>query len=53
MIQTVSSYTGEGVMFTVDTRLRPNGREGDLVQSEAAYKSYFAGMPRPGKASPT
>ena len=42
MIQTMSSYTGEGVMFTVDTRLRPAGREGDLVQSEAAYKSYFA-----------
>jgi glutamate-ammonia-ligase adenylyltransferase len=42
MIQTLSSYTGEGVMFTVDTRLRPDGREGNLVQSEAAYKSYFA-----------
>jgi glutamate-ammonia-ligase adenylyltransferase len=42
MVQTMSSYTGEGVMFTVDTRLRPDGREGDLVQSEAAYKSYFA-----------
>jgi glutamate-ammonia-ligase adenylyltransferase len=42
MIQTVSSYTGEGVMFAVDTRLRPAGREGDLVQSEAAYKNYFA-----------
>jgi glutamate-ammonia-ligase adenylyltransferase len=43
MIQTLSSYTGEGVMFAIDTRLRPNGREGDLVQSEGAYKSYFAG----------
>jgi len=43
MIQTMSSYTGEGVMFAVDTRLRPNGREGDLVQSEGAYKNYFAG----------
>ena len=42
MIHTMSSYTGEGVMFTVDTRLRPNGREGDLVQSEGAYKAYFA-----------
>ncbi len=41
-IHTLSSYTGEGVMFTVDTRLRPNGREGDLVQTEGAYKSYFA-----------
>jgi glutamate-ammonia-ligase adenylyltransferase len=43
MIQTLGSYTGEGVMFTVDTRLRPNGREGDLVQTEGAYKAYFAG----------
>jgi [glutamine synthetase] adenylyltransferase / [glutamine synthetase]-adenylyl-L-tyrosine phosphorylase len=42
IVQTLSAYTGEGVMFTVDTRLRPNGREGDLVQSEGAYKTYFA-----------
>jgi glutamate-ammonia-ligase adenylyltransferase len=42
MIQTMSSYTSEGVMFSVDTRLRPHGREGDLVQSAAAYKQYFA-----------
>ena len=42
MLQILSAYTGEGVMFTVDTRLRPNGREGDLVQSESAYKAYFA-----------
>jgi glutamate-ammonia-ligase adenylyltransferase len=41
MIQIMSSYTGEGMMFTVDTRLRPNGREGDLVQLEVAYKNYF------------
>ncbi len=42
MVQILGSYTGEGVMFTIDTRLRPNGREGDLVQSESAYKNYFA-----------
>src|SRR5262249_32265345 len=41
VIQIISAYTGEGVMFAIDTRLRPNGREGDLVQSESAYKSYF------------
>jgi glutamate-ammonia-ligase adenylyltransferase len=29
-------------MFVIDTRLRPNGREGDLVQTGSAYKSYFA-----------
>ena len=34
MIDIISAYTGDGVMFTVDTRLRPNGREGALVQSE-------------------
>jgi glutamate-ammonia-ligase adenylyltransferase len=43
MIQTLSSYTGEGQMFAIDTRLRPNGREGDLVLAEAAYKAYFEG----------
>jgi len=42
MIHTISSYTGEGVMFTIDTRLRPSGREGELVQTEGAYKNYFA-----------
>jgi glutamate-ammonia-ligase adenylyltransferase len=42
MLQILSAYTGEGVMFTVDTRLRPNGRAGDLVQSESGYKIYFA-----------
>jgi glutamate-ammonia-ligase adenylyltransferase len=42
MIQAISAYTGQGVMFTVDTRLRPDGREGALVQSEAVYKEYFA-----------
>jgi glutamate-ammonia-ligase adenylyltransferase len=42
IIQIVSSYTGDGFMFTVDTRLRPNGREGQLVQSERAYKDYFS-----------
>jgi [glutamine synthetase] adenylyltransferase / [glutamine synthetase]-adenylyl-L-tyrosine phosphorylase len=29
-------------MFAIDTRLKPNGRAGDLVQTESAYKTYFA-----------
>ena len=29
-------------MFSIDTRLRANGREGDLVLTEGGYKSYFA-----------
>ena len=42
MISVISSYTGDGVVFTIDTRLRPNGRSGALVQTESAYKEYFA-----------
>jgi glutamate-ammonia-ligase adenylyltransferase len=42
MINAISAYTGDGVMFTVDTRLRPNGREGALVQPEGAFREYFA-----------
>jgi glutamate-ammonia-ligase adenylyltransferase len=42
MIDAISSYTGDGVIFTVDTRLRPNGGQGDLVQTESSYFDYFA-----------
>jgi glutamate-ammonia-ligase adenylyltransferase len=42
MIDLLTSYTGEGVMFAVDTRLRPNGREGPLVQSVGSYIEYFS-----------
>ena len=42
IIHVISAYTGDGVIFTVDTRLRPNGREGDLVQTESFYNTYFA-----------
>jgi glutamate-ammonia-ligase adenylyltransferase len=38
----ITAYTGTGLMFTVDTRLRPNGSAGALVLSEASYKEYFA-----------
>jgi glutamate-ammonia-ligase adenylyltransferase len=41
MIGVLGAYTGDGVVFTIDTRLRPNGREGALVQTESAHKEYF------------
>jgi glutamate-ammonia-ligase adenylyltransferase len=41
-IDLLTAYTGEGVMFAVDTRLRPNGRAGALVQTVSVYKDYFA-----------
>ncbi len=43
MIDVIAAYTGEGQIFAVDTRLRPNGREGSLVQTERAFRQYFAG----------
>jgi [glutamine synthetase] adenylyltransferase / [glutamine synthetase]-adenylyl-L-tyrosine phosphorylase len=42
MIDLISAYTGEGVMFSVDTRLRPNGREGQLVQTVTSYREYLS-----------
>ncbi len=42
MIDVLMSYTGEGVVFAIDTRLRPNGREGPLVQYENGFLEYFA-----------
>jgi len=42
IVDLITAYTGSGVMFTVDTRLRPNGSAGALLQSEAAYQEYFA-----------
>ncbi len=41
LIDIISAYTGAGMMFAVDTRLRPNGGAGALVQSEKSYKDYF------------
>jgi glutamate-ammonia-ligase adenylyltransferase len=42
LISVIGAYTGDGVVFTIDTRLRPNGREGALVQTESTYRKYFA-----------
>ena len=41
-VDLLTAYTGEGVLFAVDTRLRPNGADGTLVQTEAVLKDYFA-----------
>src|ERR1700722_2291845 len=42
IVDLITAYTGSGVMFTVDTRLRPNGSAGALLQSETSYHDYFA-----------
>ena len=42
IIEILTVYTADGFIFPVDTRLRPYGREGDLVQTERAYFDYFS-----------
>jgi glutamate-ammonia-ligase adenylyltransferase len=42
IVSLITAYTGEGVLFAVDTRLRPNGSAGPLVQTESAVMEYFA-----------
>jgi len=42
VVHLITAYTGEGVVFAVDTRLRPNGSAGSLVQTESAVTEYFA-----------
>ena len=41
IIDLLTAYTGDGTMFAVDTRLRPGGRDGALVQTEQTVKQYF------------
>jgi glutamate-ammonia-ligase adenylyltransferase len=40
MIGVLSSYTCEGTVFAVDTRLRPRGQEGELVVTQEELLSY-------------
>ncbi len=42
LIEMLSAATGDGTLFRVDTRLRPFGREGELVQLERSYLEYFS-----------
>jgi [glutamine synthetase] adenylyltransferase / [glutamine synthetase]-adenylyl-L-tyrosine phosphorylase len=41
LIEITTTYTGDGQILSLDTRLRPNGREGMLVQTESKYVEYF------------
>ena len=42
IVDLIGAYTGGGVLFAVDTRLRPNGGDGPLVLTESSFKEYFA-----------
>lgn len=50
LVHSISSHTREGLLFPVDTRLRPRGQEGDLVQSAAYLRDYLAKEALPWEA---
>jgi glutamate-ammonia-ligase adenylyltransferase len=42
IMEVLTAYTREGALFPVDARLRPQGREGELVTTPAQLSQYFA-----------
>ena len=47
VIQRLAAYTNEGLVFPVDTRLRPRGAEGELLVTPAQLEAYFASEAQP------
>ncbi|HYA24418.1 MAG TPA: hypothetical protein VEF05_09675 [Terriglobales bacterium] len=41
IVQVLTAYTRDGMIFPVDTRLRPRGAEGELLTSAAELIRYF------------
>jgi glutamate-ammonia-ligase adenylyltransferase len=41
-MESLTAYTRDGTVFPVDARLRPQGREGELVTTPAQLARYFA-----------
>jgi len=50
VMQVLAAYTQEGLVFPVDTRLRPRGAEGELVVTPVQLESYFADEAQPWEA---
>lgn len=41
MMEALTAYTREGSLFPIDARLRPHGREGELIVTPAQLEIYF------------
>lgn len=50
LIQALSAYTQEGLVFPVDTRLRPRGGDGELVITPKHLEDYFVNEAQPWEA---
>lgn len=40
-LKVLQSYTHEGIAYKVDTRLRPDGSKGPLINSISGYRDYY------------
>ena len=49
-VEFLTAYTRDGTVFPVDARLRPQGREGELVTTPSQLAKYFARDARPWEA---
>ena len=50
MMQALSAYTHNGMVFPVDTRLRPRGSEGELLVTPSQLAAYFEHEAQPWEA---
>jgi [glutamine synthetase] adenylyltransferase / [glutamine synthetase]-adenylyl-L-tyrosine phosphorylase len=50
-VNITSSHTREGLLLPMDTRLRPRGAEGEIVQSAAYVREYFRSEAQPWEAA--
>lgn len=50
LVQSLAAYTQEGMVFPVDTRLRPRGGDGDLLITPSHLEAYFKSEAQPWEA---
>jgi glutamate-ammonia-ligase adenylyltransferase len=50
MVQVLSAYTRDGMVFPVDGRLRPHGSQGELLMCPTQFETYFAQEAQPWEA---
>ena len=50
MMEALTAYTRDGTVFPVDARLRPRGREGELIVTPAQLAAYFEDEAKPWEA---
>ena len=49
-METLTAYTRDGTVFSVDLRLRPHGREGEIVVTPSQLEAYFKDEAKPWEA---